>query len=143
MGLEAYPRTGANDVLVAGKKISGNSMDYIQGVFTASGSIISDFDYDFCENALLPLPELFANKEAKSHREWVTTIKAVLGREVSYDEVVSALRLGFEDVLQIEFDLSNSLTDEEAQILEELKVKYQSAQWLKKGKWSPIKDYWI
>ena len=142
IGLDAHPRAKSNDVLVDGKKISGNSVDLIQGIFTASGTIILDFDYEFCENALLPLPELFANKEAQSHREWVTTIKALLGREVSYNEVVSALRKGFEDVFHIEFELSNSLTEAEEQILEKLKAKYQSEQWVKRGKWSPVKDYW-
>ena len=72
----------------------------------------------------------------------MTRLKAELGREVAFNEIVSALRRGFEDVLQVEFEVSNSLTEAEERILEDLRVKYHSEEWLKYGKWSPVKDYW-
>lgn len=138
MGLEAELRPRSNDILVKGKKISGNAaVSSLVG-----GDVIVDFNYDLSEKALLSPPELYANKEASNIREWVTSIRAELGREVPLSEVVSALKEGFETGLQVEFDVTNSFTEAEEQILESLREKYRSEEWLKYGKWSPIKDYW-
>lgn len=142
MGLDAYVRQGHNDVLVKGKKISGTNTTLFNDLWSGSGGVLLGFDYDFCEGGIVYRPEKFANKEVKTHREYVTSIEAQLGREVSYSEVVSALRRGFETLLQVEFDVSKSLTEAEEQILEDLQVKYQSEEWLKRGRWSPVKEYW-
>lgn len=133
LGLNAYIKEKSNDIFIDGKKVSGNAAQVIQEIFIAGGSIIMSFDYDFCEKAI---------REVKNHRDWVTTLKTQLGREVSYSEVVSALRMGFEEVLQIEFEASNTLTETEERMVKDLQVKYRSDVWLKYGKWSPIKDYW-
>lgn len=142
MGLDPYILPNSNDILLDGKKVSGNGSVVFRGIPIINGTMAIDFDYDFCEKAIMPHPNLFANKEAKSHREWITTLKTQLGRKVSYNEAVSALRLGFESVLGVEFEVSNSLTEAEEQILEDLQEKYQSEEWMKRGKWSPVKDYW-
>lgn len=135
MGLTAYKRENSNDLLVNAKKVSGSYARKTRGVFTASCSMLIGFDYEFCESVITaPL--------GKAHRDWVTTLKAELGREVSYSEVVSALKKGFEEVLQVEFEVSDSLTDVEKQILEGFHVKYHSESWLRYGKWSPVKEYW-
>lgn len=135
MGLEAELKPRSNDVLVGDKKISGTAIGVFHGgFFIFGGDVIVDFNYDLCENALL---------STKNHREWVTTLKAQLGREVSFSEVISALTQGFETTLNIKFDEeSTSLTEAEKQILESLQEKYRSEEWTKRGRWSPVKDYW-
>lgn len=142
MGLDAHKKERSNDILVAGKKISGG-MGRFQpnGIYVAGGGVIIDFNYDLCEKALLTPPDLFVDKEAKSHTEWVTTLKTQLGREVTYEEVGALLKETFESFLQIEFDVATHLTVAEEQILEELQVKYRSDEWLRTGRWSPVKDY--
>jgi len=142
MGLEAV-LSKSNDVLVKGKKISGSASRFSPNeFFVFAANVIVDFNYDLCESTLLPFPKSFANKEAKSHREWVTTLKVELGREVSFSEVSSAIKKGFETVLQVEFDMADAITEAEKQILEGIQEKYHSESWVKYGKWSPIKDYW-
>lgn len=142
MGLDARLRTNFNDILVGGKKVSGSVLGLFHGFPLFTGTMIVDFNYDLCENALLYVPRKFADKEAKSHREWVTTLKTQLGREVLFSEVIFALKKGFEAVLQVEFDVSTSLTGAEEEILEDLQVKYRSDEWTRTGRWSPVKDYW-
>ena len=142
MELEAEVKPNSNDILVNGKKVSGNTFLLRGGFIVFGGTVIMDFNYDFCEKALLSPPELFVNKKAKSHSEWVTTLNIERGREVSYSEVTSALRKGFESVLQVDFDVLNSLTEAEKKILEGFQEKYRSEEWTKYGRWSPVKDYW-
>jgi len=142
MGLKTEQRPNSNDIVINHRKISGSSLNVVNDLIAFDGTIFVDFDYDFCENALMPLPEKFVDKKAKSHREWITTVRAELGKQVTFSEVVSALRKGFEAVLQVEFEISTSLTEAEEQILKSLREKYHSEEWIKTGRWSPVKDYW-
>lgn len=142
MGLDAKIRPQSNDILVNGQKISGNASTLSNGFFFFTGGVVVDFDFNFCEQAISPIPELFANKEAKSHREWITSLKIQFRREVLYSEVISTIKKGFENILQVEFEVINSLSDVELEILEGLQEKYRSDEWLKFGRWSPVKDYW-
>ena len=142
MGLEPELRPRSNDILMKGRKISGTGDIFTGGISYSVGVLIVDFNYDLCEKVLLPVPETFLNKEANSHREWITTLKAQLGREVSFSEVISDIKEVFETELQIEFKIENSLTEAETQIFEELQEKYRSEEWTKTGRWSPVKDYW-
>jgi len=142
MGLEDCVLSESNDVLVSGQKIVGTlGRIFPSGIYVAGGVIAVDFNPEFCEKALLTPTDLFAGKEAKSHREWVTTLKTKLGREVSYGEVISAIKVAFEAELDAKFEVAHSFTEVEEQIREELKDKYRSESWLKLGKWSPVKDY--
>jgi len=133
LGLSAHIKQGSNNILTGGKKVASTGDRIIDGVFIGGASILSDFDFDFCKKVI---------KKPKDHRGKMTTLRAQLGREVSYDEVVAALKAGFESVLQVEFVVSNSLTEAEEIIIEGLLVKYRSDEWLRYGKWSPVKDYW-
>ena len=144
MGLDSEVRAaaGSNDIVIKNQKISGNIFAKINGFTVFGGSLITDFNYDFCEDALLPSPDKFAGKEAKTHSEWVTTIRTQLGRKITHKEVVSALKEGFETVLQVKFEVANSFTDAELQIIEGLKEKYRSEEWTKYRRWSPVKEYW-
>jgi len=136
MGLDPEITTKRNDVLLNGRKVSGTGTVVLpSGVFFSSGTLIFDFDYDLCERVLQP------RDRPVSHRDWVTTLKAQLRREVPFSEVISAIKQVFETELKIEFEVSTSLTEAEEQILESLQEKYRSEEWLKTGRWSPIKDY--
>lgn len=144
MGLEACHKLKSNDVLLNGKKVSGTGTLLLpSGLFLSTGTVALDFNYDLCDKVLLPVSKKFVNKEAENHREWVTTLKTAFGREVSYSEVVSAIKKVFESELQVGFEVSTSLTDIENQMLGGLREKYKSEVWLKTGRWSPVKDYGI
>lgn len=146
LGLPAKARLGANnvlsnDIVVREKKIAGTTIERFGDTLFFGGTITLDFDYDLARKVLRIPSEKFRDKKAKSVDEWVTSAKIELGREVGFDEAVYALKKGFEEVLQVEFDVSTSLTEAEEQILEGLQEKYRSDEWLKTGRWSPVKDY--
>lgn len=139
LGLPAKARK--NDVLVGEKKISGTAIARFGDILFFGGTLALDFDYDLARKTLIIPSEKFKDKKAKSVDEWVTTAKIELNREVGFDEAVYALKKGFEEVLRVEFEVSNFLIEAVDQILEGLQEKYRSESWLKTGRWSPVKDY--
>lgn len=141
IGLPAKVRPDSNDVLVGEKKIAGSTIEIHGDTLFFGGTITLDFDYELARNVLRIPPEKFRDKKAKSVDEWVTSAKIELGREVGFSEIVDALKMGFEEVLHIEFDMSTSLTEAVEEIIESLQEKYRSEEWLKTGRWSPVKDY--
>lgn len=141
LGLSAKQRPNSNDVLIGERKISGNNVNCFDNSLLCGGGITVDFDFALAKD-VLNIPALkFEDKKAKSVEEWVTSVSRELNREVSFNEVEVALIQGFEETLQVEFDIDNSLTDAEKQIFESLEEKYRSKEWIRKGRWSPVKDY--
>ena len=142
LGLPAKVRPNSNDVLVRDKKIAGTIIERVGDTLFFSGTITIDFDYELARKVLRIPPEKFRDKKAKSVDEWVTSAKIELGREVGFDEIVDALKTGFEEILQVEFEVSTSLSEAMERLIEGLQEKYRSEEWLKTGRWSPVKDYW-
>lgn len=141
LGVTAKHRPKSNDVLVGERKITGTGIHHLGDAMLLVGTILLDFNYDLVKALIIPA-EKFKDKPARSVKEWVTTAKKELNRDVSYEEAEAAVIQGFKDTLQVEFEASNCLTEAEGKILEGLQVKYRSEEWIKYGKWSPVKDYW-
>jgi len=141
LGLPAKVRLGSNDVLVGEKKIAGTTIQSFGDTLFYGGTITIDFNYELARNVLRIPPEKFMDKKAKSVDEWVTSAKVELGREVGFDEIVDALKTGFEEILQVKFKVSTSLSEAVERLIEGLQEKYRSEEWLKTGRWSPVKDY--
>lgn len=142
IGLLAYHKSNSNDILVGERKITGTAQLSLGDALFFWGSILLDFDYGLAKEVLIIPDSKFKDKKAKSITEWVTSLKRELGRDVSFEEAEAALEQGFKDTLQVEFNVLDSFTEVEEQIIEGLQAKYQSDTWLKYGKWSPVKDYW-
>jgi len=140
-GLSTSRRPNSNDVLVGEKKVLGTSIRSFNDTLLLNGTLALDFDYDLAKETLIIPASKFKNKTAKSVEEWVTTVKKELDREVSFEEAEAALIQGFESVLQVKFEVVNSFSEAEKQILESLGEKYHSEEWTKYGKWSPVKEY--
>ena len=75
MGVEGAELQGRNDLLIDGKKFSGNAMYAKNGRMTAHGTILFDADLDEVTNALKPRKEKIESKGIKSVRSRVTNIK--------------------------------------------------------------------
>jgi len=91
-----------NDILVDGKKISGNAQTRKQGIVLQHGTILLDVDVDTMF-AILKVPnEKLKDKLITDARQRVTSLRALLEREVSFDETASAMRQGFQE----EFDVT-------------------------------------
>lgn len=75
MGATGAELQGRNDLLIDGKKFSGNAMYAKDGRMTAHGTILFDSDLDEVTNALKVRKEKIASKGIKSVRSRVTNIK--------------------------------------------------------------------
>lgn len=75
MGVTGASLQGRNDLLIDGKKFSGNAMYVKNGRMTAHGTILFDADLDAVTHALKPRKEKIESKGIKSVRSRVTNIK--------------------------------------------------------------------
>lgn len=85
-----------NDLLAAGAKISGSAQVRRRGTLLQHGTILLGADVARIAE-FLPLSEKKQKeKQIKNAAERVTCLDAVLGREVSFESAVEAMRAGFE-----------------------------------------------
>lgn len=75
MGVTGAALQGRNDLLIDGKKFSGNAMYVKNGRMTAHGTILFDADLEAVTKALKPRQEKIDSKGIKSIRSRVTNIK--------------------------------------------------------------------
>ncbi len=117
-----------NDIVVEGKKISGNAQTRRLGVVHQHGTILREVNPKVMFSLLKVPSEKIRDKLIKSVEERVTSINKYLGREVSFDELKRALIRGFEDALNIEL-VEGEVTEYEERLASELKEKYSSEEW--------------
>ncbi|MBD3949142.1 lipoate--protein ligase [Tuanshanicoccus lijuaniae] len=97
LGATGAELQGRNDLLIDGKKFSGNAMYAKDGRMTAHGTILFNSDLDEVNNALKPRKEKIASKGIKSVRSRVTNIAPYVK-----DEYKSLSIEEFRDVLLLE-----------------------------------------
>ncbi|MBS7643822.1 lipoate--protein ligase family protein [Candidatus Bathyarchaeota archaeon] len=118
-----------NDIIVNGKKISGNAQTRRGNAILQHGTILLDADIRTMFKVLRVGIEKISDKAIKTVEERVTTINREMGRRVTFEEVANALKIGFEEALEIEL-LKNALTEEEMVLATRLQTeKYQSRDW--------------
>lgn len=112
-----------NDLIVGGKKFSGNAQTRKKGVLLQHGTILLDVDVEKMFSLLLVPNEKIRDKMIASVKERVTGI----GK--SFDEVAEALKTGFSETFQAE--LIASLLSEREKIETETiaSEKYGNAKW--------------
>lgn len=74
LGLDASD-TSRNDVLIAGRKVSGNAFYHLPGRCIAHGTMLYDADFTHLANALTPSRSKLESKGVKSVESRVTTIR--------------------------------------------------------------------
>jgi len=118
-----------NDIVAQGKKISGNAQTRGMNVVHQHGTILREVNPALMFKVLKVQNEKIRDKLIKSVEERVTSINAVLGREVSFKELKEALIKGFEESFRIELTLG-SITDFEEALAQRLKAeKYATKEW--------------
>jgi lipoate-protein ligase A len=135
--VQVYRRLGlpaefkpVNDVVVGGRKISGNGAGLIDFTVVLVGNIILDLDYDSMSRVLRVPDEKFRDKMAKSMGEWVTSLKREVGQVPEADEIKMLLKEAFEEVLEIRLQKAEPSGEERRIWEEEVKPKHLSAEWL-------------
>ncbi|MEM2456807.1 MAG: biotin/lipoate A/B protein ligase family protein, partial [Candidatus Bathyarchaeia archaeon] len=118
-----------NDIVVGGKKISGNAQTRGMGVVHQHGTILRDVNPTIMFTVLKVPSEKIRDKMIKSAEERVTSIKRYLGREVSFEELKHALIKGFEESFGIELVPGKVDVFEEELAVTLKREKYSTREW--------------
>jgi len=82
--------TGRNDILIDGKKVSGNAQYHNKNILLHHGTILFDVDVDQLTKSLTPDLTKLTAKGIKSIKSRITTIKERLVDEMTVDEFIEA-----------------------------------------------------
>jgi len=99
-----------NDIITNGKKISGSAQTRKLGTVLQHGTVLMDVDVDKMFSLLKVPNEKIKDKLIKDVKERVTSIRHILGKDASFEEVAEAMKVGFEkefNVKLVEGKLSN------------------------------------
>jgi lipoate-protein ligase A len=121
-----------NDLIVNGKKISGNGAGDVGNARILTGNLIFDFNFDMMVKVLRVPDEKFRDKVYKSLRERMTTILLETGAKPDRNVVKEDLIRNYEETLDIELVRSN-LTNWEKSRMAQLRPKYLSANFKAPG----------
>jgi len=117
-----FARTGSYEIVVGDRKLVGSAQRRQAGAFLQHGSILLDADLE-------RLRLLFPGEEGADPLAGMTTLAAVLGRLVTFDELVPALAAGMGERLGVEL-VPGGLAPEEAPLVERLiREKYGTEAW--------------
>jgi lipoate-protein ligase A len=135
--VETYRRLGVpaeykplNDVIVHGRKISGNGAGLHETASIMVGNVILDLDYDSMARVLRVPDEKFRDKMASSMREWVTTLRRELGEPPSVEEVKQTYTAVFREDLRVELVEAKPSEEEWRIFEEETRPRHTSREWL-------------
>ncbi len=118
-----------NDIVVGGKKISGNAQTRRLGALLQHGTILMDANIPKMFKVLKISNEKISDKMIKTAEERVTNLKKLLMHDVSFEEVILALKWGFENSLEIVLQDGKLTNGERKLALKLRKEKYLNKSW--------------
>lgn len=101
-----------NDIISGGRKISGNAQTRKLKTVLQHGTVILDVDVEKMFSILRVSDEKIRDKMISDVKQRVTSVKHILGKYVSFDDSVDAMKKGFEEEFNVKL-VSGSLTDYE------------------------------
>ncbi|MBQ6582454.1 MAG: lipoate--protein ligase [Mogibacterium sp.] len=119
--------TGRNDIVIGGKKISGNAQYSRNGRILHHGCILLDSDLGVVQEALRVSPAKYASRGVRSIASRVTTINACAPRPITMEEFRTALAgeiLREQDVTPVDW------TPEDLGAIRKLRERYASWEWI-------------
>ena len=117
-----------NDIVVKGRKISGNAQTRRYGGILQHGTLLCSVNPHVMFSLLKVPNEKMRDKLIAGVEERVTSIERELGR-IDYDHIVEALIAGFREALGIELS-AGDLTPEEIALAQTLRVeRYENHEW--------------
>lgn len=118
-----------NDILVDGKKISGNAQTRKMKTVLQHGTILLDVDVDKMFSILKVPNEKIKDKLITNVKDRVTSLRHITGNDVSFDTVADAMRRGFEKTFQVSLE-PGDLIEEEHILSDEFAVdSFGSESW--------------
>lgn len=125
LGLKAEI-SGANDVTVAGKKVSGSAQARERGILLQHGTLMYATDLEKLARVLVAPREKLEDKGITSILDRVTTLSRELGRILSFEEILEAALDGFSFLGEF---YEGELSEEEWKLVDILVEKYSSDEW--------------
>lgn len=124
-GLDAVT-TAHNDVLVDGRKVSGNACYATAGGCIVHGTLLVDCDFREMERAITPSPEKLESKGIKSVRQRVANLRE-LGCELSTDE----MKLG---IIRYFCNDKVTVSPDEVAVIREIEKSYLDENFIRYGR---------
>jgi lipoate-protein ligase A len=118
-----------NDILVDGKKISGNAQTRKINTILQHGTILLDVDVDTMFSLLKVPNEKIKDKLIRDVKQRVTSIEHIVGKKIHFEEVAEALKTGFEEEFHVEL-IQGILTNEEKTLAAQFEKEcFSTTQW--------------
>jgi lipoate---protein ligase len=118
-----------NDILVGGKKVSGNAQTRRMNCVLQHGTVLLDVDVERMFRYLRVPQEKAKDKAIANVKERVTSLKAVLRTEVTYHMAAEALRRGFSEALDLKLTESPPSVSEAEAAARLEGEKYSALEW--------------
>ncbi|WP_010258415.1 lipoate--protein ligase family protein [Treponema primitia] len=118
-----------NDVLVGGRKISGNAQTRRMGCILQHGTVLLDNDVDLMFELLQVPAEKLKGKLIEDVKSRVTSLRAE-GLNISFDKAAASLAEGFRRILNLSLNPETPNAAEEARTKELAAEKFGSEEWL-------------
>ena len=128
LGLDAEVRP-PNDILVGGKKISGNGAISVEGSMVLAGDLLLQVPGDLFSRIIKAPSEKFQDKLAESMEGWLTSIEDETGVEPDRERVKEALVEAFQEELGVEM-VPGALSEGEEAFLGELVRERRKDEWI-------------
>lgn len=121
---------GRNDLLVEGRKISGNAQFVTQGRMFSHGTLMFDSEIEHVVEALNVKEEKIESKGIKSIRSRVANIAEYLQEKMTMDEFKNHILCSIFDVEAVKDVPTYELTEEDWEKVHEIsKERYQKWEW--------------
>ncbi len=117
-----------NDIIVNGKKISGNAQTRRGGNVLQHGTLLMDLSVDKMFSLLKVPDEKMRGKIIENVKQRVTSIEQETKREYSFRDVADEIKKGFEKAFDAEL-VPGELSSEELELAKELREKFEGKEW--------------
>jgi len=121
-----------NDIIVHGKKISGNAQTRKYQTVLQHGTILTDVDVEKMFSLLKVPNEKIKDKMISNVKERVTSIKHQKKEMITFDEVASAMKKGFEEAFDVTLEQGALIKEEEELTAEFISTCFGTKQWNQK-----------
>jgi len=116
-----------NDIVTNGKKISGNAQTRKAKTVLQHGTIIMDVDVEKMFSLLKVPNEKIRDKLISDVKQRVTSVKHILGEEISFKKAAVAMKIGFEEEFDVELN-EGTLTKEEIELTNKFEKEFFSTR---------------
>jgi lipoate---protein ligase len=120
--------SGINDLIVDGKKISGNAQTRMHNAILQHGTILLDFDVNAMLKYLRISNEKISDKQISAINERVTCIRKI--KDITDDELINGIKIQFEEYFKVKLIMSQ-ITPSELFMADKIRIeKYSKKEWL-------------